>query len=158
MIAVLSLALILVASTADAAELHGRVVSITDGDTIVVLDDRHRQHKVRLSGIDAPERHQPWGARSRQALGRLVHRKSVTVDWYKRDRWGRIVGSVWRGGKDVGLTMVRSGMAWWFRRYADEQSPADRASYAAAEDEARTARRGLWQDPRPLPPWVWRRR
>lgn len=155
---VLLLCLLLVAAPVDAAELHGRVVGVTDGDTIIVLDQERRQHKVRIAAIDAPERGQPWSARSRQILARLIQGDDVVVDGYKTDRWGRIIGTVWREGEDVGLGQVILGMAWWYRHFADEQSARDRALYTIAEEDARKSRRGLWQDPAPLPPWAWRHR
>ena len=139
------------------AELKGRVVVVVDGDTLVVLDSSNTQHKIRLAGIDCPERKQPWGQRARQALSGYVFDRAVAVDWGKRDRYGRIVGKVLDGERDVNLALVRDGMCWWYRKYAGEQSPVDRGLYEAAETAARDKRRGLWTDPDPVPPWEWRR-
>ena len=133
----------------------GRVVRIVD--TLVVLDGGEQQHKVRLAGIDCPERKQPWGQRAKQALSGYVFDRDVTVDWGKRDRYGLIVGKVLDGERDVNLALVRDGTCWWYRKYADEQSPVDRGLYEAAEDAARDQRRGLWVDPDPIPSWDWRR-
>ena len=116
--------------------LNGKVVKITDGDTLVVLDAENTQHKIRLSGIDAPESNQPFGKRSKEALSALVAGHRIEVDWHKHDRYGRIVGKVIAQGKDVNLAQVRTGMAWWYRKYADEQSRADQGLYAAAESKA----------------------
>jgi endonuclease YncB( thermonuclease family) len=141
-----------------ALELHGRVVRVVDGDSITVLDAARREFKVRLAAIDAPERGQPFGQVSRSNLSDLVFGEMVTVEVDKVDRWGRLVGRVLRNGVDIGMEQLRTGLAWHFRRYADEQPPALREAYAAAEAAARAARVGLWRDAEPVPPWVWRRR
>lgn len=139
-------------------ELVGRVVSITDGDTLTLLDGNHVQHKIRLSGIDAPERRQAFGNRSTQALGALAHAKPAVAHCPKKDRYGRWICVVEVAGRDVGLAIVEQGLAWWYRKYAREQSSADRLAYERAEMEARSARRGLWSDSsEPVAPWDWRR-
>jgi len=147
---------LLLTQGAYAAEVVGRVVGVSDGDTITVLDSTKTQHKVRLGGIDAPEKGQPFGNRSQQNLSRLVFNQTVTVQWHKRDRYGRLVGTVYVEGNDAGLEQVRAGMAWWYRRFANEQTPEDRAIYEAAENTARERKAGLWRDPYPVPPWEWR--
>jgi endonuclease YncB( thermonuclease family) len=160
MLAKLFTSLLLWLSFAVSAEqsLQGRVVTITDGDTVRVLDAAQTEHRVRLSGIDAPESGQAFGSRSRQNLASLVGGQTLTVVWQKRDRYGRIVGKLVRqDGSDANLEQVRAGMAWWYREYAQEQPVADRQSYEAAEAEARTQGRGLWRDPSPVPPWEFRR-
>ena len=78
------------------------------------------------------------------------------MEWSKLDRYGRIVGKVIVNGEDVGLRQLQAGLAWWYRQYAREQSPQDRATYAQAEDAARAARLGLWSDPQAVPPWEYR--
>jgi endonuclease YncB( thermonuclease family) len=136
--------------------LVGEVVAIADGDTLTVLDADRLQHKIRLAGIDAPERKQPFGQRSRQMLADLVFRKHVEVMTEKKDRYGRTIGKVIYQGRDVNLILVSEGMAWHYKRYAREQDPSDRKLYALAEEEARAQRKGLWSDPQPIPPWSWR--
>ena len=143
---------------AQAGTLSGRVVAVHDGDTITVLDINRTQHKIRLAGIDAPESKQAFGSRSKQNLSNLIYNRQVTVNWQKYDRYGRRVGVVLVDGHDVNLEQVRAGMAWWYRQYARDQSPADRRLYEAAENDARKAKRGLWVDANPVPPWEWRRR
>ncbi len=147
----------LCACTVQADTLNGKVVKITDGDTLVVLDNTMTQHKIRLSGIDAPETSQPFGQRSKEALSALVAGQQVEVDWHKRDRYQRIVGKVIARGKDVNLAQVRSGMAWWYRKYANEQSRVDQGLYEVAEAKAMKDRVGLWSDKNPIPPWEWRK-
>jgi endonuclease YncB( thermonuclease family) len=134
----------------------GRVVGVEDGDTIIVLDTDKRNHKIRLQGIDAPEGGQAFGDRSRQSLSEEVFGKEVSIEWSKRDRYGRIVGKISVGGRDVCLEQVRAGMAWHYKYYQGEQSPEDRRLYADGEGEARAAKRGLWVDGSPIPPWEFR--
>lgn len=149
--------LVLALTAAEAATLSGRVVGVHDGDTITVLDANRTQYKIRLAGIDAPESKQAFGNRSKQNLSDLVFGKDVAVEWDKRDRYQRVVGVVLVDGHDVNLEQVRAGMAWWYRQYAKEQIPDDRRLYELAENEARAAKRGLWADANPMPPWEWRR-
>ena len=154
----LFLVAVLLAGDTCAATLEGRVVGVHDGDTITVLDASRQQYKIRLAGIDAPELHQAFGSRSKQNLSGLVYNRQVLVEWEKHDRYGRTVGMVLVDGRDANLEQVRAGMAWWYRQYAKEQRPDDRQRYEAAESEARQAKRGLWADQAPVPPWEFRRR
>ena len=149
--------LLLIALPLSAATLTGRVVSVHDGDTITVLEADRVQHKIRLQGIDAPELGQAFGSRSKQYLSSLVYNHHVTVEWNKFDRYRRVLGVVFVDGHDANLEQVRAGMAWWYRHYAGDQRPAERRAYETAEDKAREAKRGLWDDPHPMPPWEWRR-
>ena len=148
------------------ADITGRVVSVTDGDTIKVLDNTNTQHKVRLTGIDAPERGQPFGTKSKDHLAFMVAGKKVFVESDKNDRYGRVLGKVWVQPSDcstcaktldVNHAQVLAGMAWWYRYYAKEQSPQDRGRYESAEDEAKKRKWGLWVDPNPISPYDWRK-
>lgn len=145
------------ASPAFAATLTGTVVRVVDGDTVTVLDASKTQHRIRLAGIDAPERGQPFGEASRKHLGSLVAGMRVTVEWYKRDRYGRIVGKVMQGATDALLDQIRAGMAWHYKKYEREQSAEDQRLYAGAEVTARNRRFGLWVEDRAAPPWEWRK-
>jgi endonuclease YncB( thermonuclease family) len=150
---------LLVAPTlAAAAELHGVVVRISDGDTITVLDGHKRQHRIRLAGIDAPEKHQPFAERAKQQLANLAFQKRTTLDCYKTDQYKRRVWRVRVEGKDVALAQVQAGLAWHYKSFEKEQTSSERAAYARAEDDARASRSGLWQSDRPVPPWVFRRK
>jgi endonuclease YncB( thermonuclease family) len=156
------LQIVLLASALGATAVHGRdfdgrIIGIQDGDTVTVLDSAKQQHRVRIVGIDAPEKAQAFGASAKENLSRLAFGKQADVRCSKRDRYGREVCNVFVAARDVGLEQVRSGYAWWFREYAREQSPEDRKTYADAESEARAARRGLWRDAVPIAPWDWRR-
>lgn len=154
-------------SFAEEQILSGRVVRIIDGDTIDVLDDSKTPRRIRLAGIDTPERGKPFFKRASQHLAGLVHGKDVEVRWQKIDPFNRCVGKVWVADPtcatapcpkslDANLAQIQAGFAWWYRRYAREQSPEDRATYEAAEQRAREARLGLWVDPDPAPPWKGR--
>jgi endonuclease YncB( thermonuclease family) len=135
----------------------GRVVAVADGDTVTVLDGVSAEHKVRLSGIDAPEKAQPFGQRSKESLSRLSFGKQAEVRWSKTDRYGRIVGKLVVGGKDVCLEQIRRGMAWHYEKYANEQPERDRIEYARSHDEAKRIKLGLWAEKEPIPPWQWRK-
>lgn len=148
----------LVVSSAFADQLTGRVVSIADGDTVTVLDGSNQQHKIRLAGIDAPEKKQPYGEFAKQHLASLVFNRQVIVEWDKTDRYQRIVGKVLVNGNDANLEQLKAGMAWWYEKYRKEQSPADRHRYSEAEQLARQQKVGLWQEANPTPPWDWRHR
>jgi micrococcal nuclease len=127
----------------------GKVVAVQDGDTISVMRDG-RTERVRLHGIDAPEGGEDFGNRAKQFLSGLVFEKIVEVDVRDTDRYGRTVGRVTVDGRDVGLDMVRAGLAWHYVRYSN--GPL----LASAEREARAAHRGLWVQPAALAPWEFR--
>lgn len=139
------------------ATITGRVVAVADGDTLTVLDPQRVTHKIRLIGIDAPEKAQPFGAVSKQHLAELVFERDVQVQWEKKDRYGRTLGKVLLNGTDVNLRQVTDGMAWWYRHYARDQEAADQARYSEAEAWAQRGRMGLWSMDAPTPPWEWRK-
>ncbi len=146
------LASLLGALALHAAELRGRVVKVSDGDTITVLDADRKQHKVRLDKIDAPEKKQAFGDKSREHLAGFIAGKEVTVEWKKKDRYGRILGTVKHNGLDINLQMVKDGYAWHYKHF--DNTP----EYAAAENIAREQRIGLWTDSSPTPPFDFRKR
>lgn len=137
--------------------VQGRVVGVADGDTITLLTDSREQIRVRLVGIDAPERTQPFSQASRKALSDAVFNKTVTVEGAKRDRYGRLLGVIRHEGRDINLMLIQEGWAWHMKPFERQQSAAQRREYAAAEVAAREARRGLWADPNPQAPWEYRR-
>jgi endonuclease YncB( thermonuclease family) len=152
------LCIIALTSTQSFADVTGRVVGIADGDTITVLDNTNVQHKVRLAGIDAPEKKQPFGQRSKQSLSNCAYDKTATIQGNKLDRYGRLVGKVLVSGVDCNLRQINLGLAWHYKKYMNEQIPDDRLTYAQAEEDARLKRAGLWSEGNAMPPWVWRRR
>lgn len=133
------------------ADFTGRVVGVADGDTLTVLDGK-RQVRVRLWGIDAPERGQPWSSRSREALAARAMHREARVATRGHDGYGRTLARVAVGGVDLGEAQLADGLAWVYRRYAND------ASMIALEDGARAARRGVWSLPDPEPPWRYRER
>lgn len=130
----------------------GKVVGVSDGDTLTVLDGSNRQNKIRLSAIDAPEKNQPFGMRSKQALSSLCYGKDARVTPHIKDRYGRTVADVDCGGRNVNEEQVKTGMAWVYRKYAKGYEDLYRL-----EDEARAGRRGLWVDQEAVPPWEYRK-
>ena len=138
------------------ADVQGKVVGVSDGDTITVLDVERHQHKVRLAGIDAPEKHQPFGQVSKRALSDCAYGHDAVIRGHKLDRYGRLIGKVIVQGQDCNLQQIRQGLAWHYKKYQNEQSKDDALTYAEAEEEARGKRLGLWQDPKPTPPWDFR--
>ncbi len=158
-------ALSVFSGAAGAAQLFGKVVAVADGDTLTLLDALHAQHKIRLSGIDAPERRQPYGQDAKHHLSVLIYGRWVLVTWKKRDRYGRIVGRVLGAAcarpecphtVDVGLEQMKAGLAWHYKQFEREQAPPDRSLYAAVEREARAQGAGLWKELAPVPPWEFR--
>lgn len=146
------------AGSSQAIVFKARVIGIADGDTVTVLDEAFAEHKIRLMGIDAPEKSQAYGKRSKQSLSELIGDRELSVDADKRDRYGRLVGKLLASdGRDINLEQVRRGMAWHYADFAREQSPADRMRYADAQQWARADRKGLWSDASPTPPWEYRK-
>ena len=146
-----------VCSIVQAGTITGSVVRITDDDTLVVLDSNKIQHKIRLMGIDAPEKKQAYGRKSKNMLSTLVAGKYVVVEYEKRDRYKRIIGKIKLDGKDMNLEQVALGMAWHYKKYQSEQSRVDQQMYSETEVDARNAKRGLWYDSEPIPPWDYRK-
>jgi micrococcal nuclease len=150
--------LILASLGVSGKEITGRVIAVADGDTATVLVAGRQQIRVRLAAIDAPERAQPFGTRSKQALSKLVFGKDVVVRVTDTDRYKRTVGIIMLGETDVNLEMVRLGYAWVYRQYLINLPRAQALQYSAAEDIARQKKRGLWVDEASTPPWEWRRK
>lgn len=138
--------------------LEGHIVCVSDGDSVVLIDAAQQAHTLRLAGIDAPERGQPFGPAARLVLAQAVLGRAVRFEVLKHDRYGRAVGRLVVDDTDVALSLVEQGLAWHYTRYAHEQPEPERRRYAEAELKARQAGRGLWSDPNPIPPWEWRAR
>lgn len=141
-----------------AATLTGVVTKVSDGDTITVLS-KGEKYRVRLNGIDAPESQQKGGAQSRNHLASLIVAgdEKVTIEYDKKDRYGRILGKVFSKGQNLNLKQVENGHAWFYRAYAKDLPISDRMDYFTAEENARKARIGLWQEKNPTPPWDYRK-
>ncbi len=132
-------------------EITGQVVAVADGDTLTLLDDNNTQHKIRLAGIDAPEKGQAFGKKARENLAARVFRQNVRVEVIDVDRYSREVGRIYLSHSFINMEMVREGFAW---RYVQYDKPGE---FTSAEDDAREHRRGLWVDSDPVPPWEWRK-
>jgi len=159
-----------------AATLLCLVISVSDGDTLTArcnaaASQTKQTVRVRLHGIDAPERGQPYGRQARRALQNLVLKKTVALHCHTTDTYQRRVCTVWTARKpaspatpkdaytqDVGLSLIKQGMAWWYRYYAHEQPPQQREQYRRAEQQAKRQRTGLWRAAAPVAPWDWRRK
>jgi endonuclease YncB( thermonuclease family) len=152
----IAIAFTLLAQSATADILKGYVVGITDGDTLSILVER-QQYKIRIAGIDAPERLQAWGDKAKTNISRLAFNQTAVADCPKVDRWDRKVCKVMVNAIDIGLEQVKDGMAWWYRKYSKEQAPEDQSAYEHAELMAKMRRLGLWGDTNQIPPWDFRR-
>ncbi|MBW8364705.1 MAG: thermonuclease family protein [Rhizobium sp.] len=144
-----------ISMAATAGTLVGSVIGVTDGDTLTLLVDR-QAYKVRIAGIDAPEKRQAWGEKSKTNLSRLAFNQEAVAECPKVDRWGRQICKVSVNAVDIGLEQIKDGMAWWYRKYAKEQSSDDQSAYENMELMAKLRRLGLWSDTNPIPPWYFR--
>lgn len=150
---VVYLVLILLIPSLAVADFTGPVVSVLDGDTIEILHNQHPE-RIRLSGIDCPEKGQAYGKRAKQAASALAFGQEVSLQIHGKDRHKRILGDViLSDGTNVNHELVKEGWCWWYRKYA----PGD-TILEGLEKEARDAKKGLWADPQPVPPWQWRKR
>jgi endonuclease YncB( thermonuclease family) len=154
---IIALFLALTTLTSFAGQLQGKVIKVTDGDTVNVLTSDNQTHKIRLSGIDAPEKTQAFGNKSKQALEDDIGGKTVTVEYNKLDKYQRIVGKITMNGKDINLHQIQRGLAWHYKRYEKEQEVEDRSIYANAEYVAQRDKLGLWTESNPMPPWDYRK-
>jgi len=141
---------------ADRLNCPCKVVKVSDGDTVHVLDQARVKHKIRLGGIDAPERKQVFGKQSTKNLAGYIAGKNVEVEYNKRDRYGRIVGKLLKNGQDINLQQIKDGYAWHYKYYQNEQSAQDRRLYAEAENSAKDMKMGLWSA-KAIPPWEFRK-
>ena len=139
-----------------AEELIGKVIKVSDGDTITVLDSNNQKHKIRLKGIDAPESQQVYGDISTQSLSELVYDKEVLVTWDKKDKYYRILGKVIADGRDANYEQLKKGLAWYYKQYEKDLSDDDKQRYSEAEVLARNYGVGLWADANSIPPWEFR--
>jgi endonuclease YncB( thermonuclease family) len=155
---IITLFLLSLFSNATLAEtIVGRVVGVADGDTITVLDSTNTQYKIRLSGIDAPEKKQAFGNVSKKSLSDLIYDKEVHIEWHKQDRYGRIVGKVSINGLDANLEQIKRGLSWFYKKYQNELVLDDRLAYLHAQESAEAKKIGLWVDKEPIAPWDFRK-
>ena len=146
------LALIILSSYLFSLELIGKVVKVSDGDTITILTSDKTQHKIRLNDIDAPEKKQAFGNKSKDNLAKYIAGKTVTVQYQKKDKYKRVLGTIYYNNTDINLQQVKDGYAWVYKKYSNNQT------YYKAEKLARDKRVGLWADKNPLEPWEFRKK
>ncbi len=135
-----------------AETLYGRVVGVSDGDTLTILTNSKSQVKIRLAAIDAPEKSQAFGSQSKQALSDTCFGKAASIEIVDTDRYGRTVGVVTCDGVRANDAQVSAGMAWVYRKYAEGFGHLYKL-----EEGARASQIGLWRDKNPTPPWEWRK-
>lgn len=138
-------------------ELKGKVVSIADGDTVIIVvadnsTKSKKQYRIRLNDIDAPESKQAFGNKSKENLKNYIYQKDVVVKHESTDKYGRILGTIYYQGKDINLQQVKDGYAWVYRHYSKKQD------YIKEEEKARQERKGLWADKNPINPYDFRRK
>jgi len=133
-----------------AADFQAKVIHIADGDTITVLNETNEQIKIRLNGIDCPEKAQAYGNKAKQFTKNLVGGQTVTIQAYDQDRYGRTIGDVvLENGRNLSQELVKAGYAWWFFKYSDDEQ------LGLLEVQAKIAKVGLWADKNPVPPWIF---
>ena len=150
-------ALTIACSSVYAYDLSGKVIAVSDGDTVKLLTADNQTYKIRLAGIDAPEKKQAFGSESKKALPDCAEGKSATIDGNKKDRYGGIVGKVIVAGVDCNLRQIQLGMAWHYKKYVKKQEVEDRSIYAQEEYLAQSANKGLWAGTAVLAPWDFRK-
>lgn len=149
------LALFLTTYSVFAADsIFGRVVNVSDGDTVTILINEAETIKVRLSEIDAPEKNQPWGNKSKQALTALIANQNVIVNATGKDRYGRTLGTIYLKETNINKLMVQNGDAWAYTTYVTDQE------YFLLQEQSKTQKIGLWSisEDQTIPPWEWRQK
>jgi endonuclease YncB( thermonuclease family) len=133
-----------------------KVIGISDGDTITLLNDDNAQIKIRLAGIDCPEKNQAFGNRAKRLLSEKVFGNVVRVEIRGIDRYGRTLGIVRLGEEDINEYLIHEGVAWHYKHYAKDQPAEEAKRYDIAQEAAKNAKKGLWIQDNPTPPWEYR--
>jgi endonuclease YncB( thermonuclease family) len=143
--------LLMVISVTQAEVFSAKVIAVIDGDTVLIIRPNHRPEKVRLLNIDAPEKSQPFGTEATQSLSAMVLKRQVKIEVKAEDHYGRLLGELAVDGRNVNEELVKRGMAWEYAGYNKNHH------YVVLQNEAQQARRGLWRQTAPKPPWQWRK-
>ena len=143
--------ILILCSYANSLEFIGKVVKVSDGDTVTILTSDKTQHKIRLNDIDAPEKKQAFGNKSKDNLAKYIAGKTVTVQYQKKDKYKRILGTIYYNNTDINLQQVKDGYAWVYKKYSNN------SSYYEAEKLAIRNKKGLWVDSNPIAPWEFRK-
>lgn len=147
----LTLLLLFIPLLLSAHTLKGKIVRVTDGDTVVLLDSTNTQHRIRLNGIDAPERGQPYGTKATNFVKELAAGKQATVEYENKDRYGRILGTLYVGDKNINEELLKAGLAWHYKFYNKDKRLAD------LEKEAKEKKLNIWSEKNPIEPYRWRK-
>jgi len=146
------------------ADFTAKVHKVVDGDTIIVIGKSGNKFRIRLTGIDAPEKNQAYGLESKNQLSEAINNRWVFLESkpnegkpYTVDRYKRVLAKVILNGADINLLQISSGYAWHFKRYQNQQSPSDQKAYDYAEKNAKKNQLGLWEEKKPIAPWKWRK-
>jgi endonuclease YncB( thermonuclease family) len=132
------------------SQIKGKVIKIADGDTYTLLNDENKPVKIRMYGMDCPEKMQPYGRVAKDYLASLIFSKIVEIKVLKADRFGRILAVTFCEGKNINEEMLKAGLAWHYKYYDSN------ARWAELEQKAKEKKVGLWKDSHPIAPWEWR--
>ena len=143
--------LLLISSNLLSLELKGKIIHISDGDTVHLLTDNKEKIKIRLNDIDAPESKQAFGNKSKENLKKYIYQKNVVVEYKNKDKYKRVLGIIYYQNRDINLQQVKDGYAWVYKKYSKNPN------YFKAEKDARNKRLGLWYDKKPIEPWEFRK-
>ncbi len=145
------LLILLLSSNLASFELRGKIIHISDGDTVHLLTSKNEKIKIRLNDIDAPEAKQAFGNKSKENIKKFIYQKDVIVEYKKKDQYKRVLGTIYYQNRDINLQQVKDGYAWVYKKYSKNPT------YFKAEQEARSKKIGLWSDRNPIEPWVFRK-
>lgn len=143
--------ILLFCSYANSFELVGKVIKVSDGDTVTLLTDDKISHKIRLNDIDAPEKKQAFGNKSRDNLASYIAGELVTVKYKSKDKYGRVLGTIYFEDLDINLQQIKNGYAWVYKQYSKNQT------YYQEEQKAKELKKGLWIEKEPIAPWEFRK-
>lgn len=147
-----TLLLILLINVSFAQVITGKVVRVKDGDTIVILDSKNKQHTIRVAAIDCPEKSQPYGKEAKWFVSDEIYRKSVEVDVLKKDRYGRSIANIFYSGKNLSVELLKKGYAWHYKKFSKNRF------FQSLEDKSRKNKKGLFKQSNPIEPWEYRRK
>lgn len=151
MIKYITIILLLISTNLLSLELKGKIIHISDGDTVHLLTDKKEKIKIRLNDIDAPESKQAYGNKSKENLKKYIYQKNVIVEYKKKDKYKRVLGTIYYQNKDINIQQVKDGYAWVYKKYSKN------SNYFKAEKGARSKKLGLWSDKNPIEPWEFRK-
>ena len=141
-----------------AETVKGKIIRVVDGDTVLARTVDNKKIRIRLSGIDAPEKKQAYGIESKKFLENLISSKIVKISISKKDKYKRYLGMIFLNKTNINLELVKSGNAWAYRRYLKKMNKKLKEAFIKAESHAQFQKIGLWGKKSPVPPWLWRKK